>query len=184
MKCKFTLTTFYFLIEQYIDKLIANNKAESAKKKGWFWESEPVKNDTYSSDSNSVTVSETIDALLWMHRSMSFFGHILRSLIEEHDARQQTGNQSSPPAEDMGAFFRNAYEKTLAPHSSWLMGALFEVVLKATPTRSEFLALAMGNGANKLTEDEVFEKMRVYLRLLEATNEALLKSITKHGYAA
>lgn len=145
-------------------------------------------------------VSTTLEALIWVHLSMTFFGYILHDLLAEYDASTKAaaadeksggggggGNSArrgKPPTEDLVVFFRRAYEQTLAPHSTWLMNSLFEIILKGTPSRTQFLTVAMGSGPkNKLTEAEVFERMRAYLQLLEANNAQVKRAITQNGYS-
>ena len=69
-----------------------------------------------------------MEGLLWAHRSMIFFALVLRDLLRDYDESHRTVQEGWHAAtENLTPYFREAYQRTLAPHATWMMGILFEV---------------------------------------------------------
>lgn len=137
----------------------------------WGWESlNTVEQPTVTEAPSSAT----LDALLWAHRSMSFYAQVLREFIKDCDNK-------APPKEDMTHYFRDAWTRHLAAHSTWLRGMLFEVILQGLPHRSQFLEAASGKGSSRLNEVELFDRLRAYVCAIDACNGALEKTFAQKG---
>ena len=106
---------------------------------------------------------------------MAFYCSVLQDILKD-DAG------ANPPKEDLTPLFREAYTAILAPHATWLMNVLFEVVLKGVPNRAQFLEAAQGDGEHRLTEEALIGRFREYVVNLEACNTVLAKCLIQNGY--
>lgn len=153
----------------FLDILIEKEKNQ-INKDNWFgWESINPPTSTYVN-----LTTDALEALLWVHRSMSFFGQILCKLISDYDNKTEH--------EEIVDYFSQAYCTFIEPHASWLMGIFFKMFIASAPKRSRFLNAARGIGVNQLNEEQIFDKIRPYVKTLQACNETLHKCFIQEGY--
>ncbi|XP_019699703.1 glycolipid transfer protein isoform X2 [Harpegnathos saltator] len=94
-----------------------------------------------------------VDALMWLRRALHMILLFFEKIVEDHKAGKAT--------EDLVAFLKEAYHKTLEPYHGWMAQQLFNFLSRMAPTRSQvLLALADGEtGKEEITlhNIEVFE---------------------------
>ncbi|KZF23341.1 glycolipid transfer protein [Xylona heveae TC161] len=103
------------------------------------------------------------EGLLWLVRGLDFTAQALRLNL-------------SNPSEELATSFKNAYATTLKPHHNFIVKAIFNTAMSATPTRADFY--------KKLGDDQtkVDTELRKWLSALER-QVAILKAFQQRKEA-
>ena len=109
---------------KFLDQLL--RKAKEAKDTSWFrgWNSNRQSN----LPNAPPKMTPPVEGLIWTHRTMAFFCHILRKLIADHEAMQREPF-SFGLSNDLRPYFHEAWRIEIEPAATWLMKMLFEVVI-------------------------------------------------------
>ena len=114
------------------------------------------------------------DALLWLTRALDFVLLFLTLWIQD----QESGVKS----DDLSNYFRTAYEMTLKSYHSWIVQKVVNVIMAATPSRTDILSCLTKNADQGLSEEEIFQDLTLHVKLLRSNIDSVRKLFDEVNY--